>query len=175
MTSLSPWEVTATETSATSISRRRALLRSRFAAGSHGRGFWITLWTAAVIAELLALRPVLFEPAAPVRGVEVVLTLIGGSFAACGLIAWRRRPDSRSGMLMTATGFLFFVSPLLGQLDGELASTLRVLSFDWWVFPFVALLLTLLTSGRLQSHPRCAHRLGWRSTGRWLPRTPSRW
>ena len=151
MTSLAPWEVAAAETSATSLSRRRALLRSRFAAHTHGRAFWIALWAAAVAAELLALRPVVFDREAPIQGVEVVLTLIGGSFAACGLVAWRRRPDSRSGMLMTATGFLFFVSPLLAQLDGELASTLRVLSFDWWVFPFVTLLLTFLTSGRLQS------------------------
>jgi signal transduction histidine kinase len=151
MTSLAPWDATATETPATSLTRRRELMRSRFAGRTHSPALWIALWIATVVAELLALRPVLFEPAAPVKGVEVVLTLIGGSFAACGLIAWRRRPDSRSGMLMTATGFLFFVAPLLGQLEGALASTVRVLSFDWWIFPFVALILTLLTSGRLQS------------------------
>ena len=38
------------------------------------------------------------------RTVQVIYRLIGGSFAACGLIAWRRRPDSRSGLLMTAAG-----------------------------------------------------------------------
>jgi hypothetical protein len=51
---------------------------------------------------------------------------------------------------MTATGFLFFIDPLLGQLDGELAGTLRVLFVDYWIFPFVALILTPLTSGRLE-------------------------
>jgi len=109
------------------------------------------LWIAVVAAEALALRPVLWDREAPVQGIEVVFTLVGGSFAACGLVAWRRRPDSRSGMLMTATGCLFFVSPLLGQLGGELASTVRVLAVDLWIFPFVALILTLLTSGRLRS------------------------
>ena len=115
------------------------------------RAVLIALWVATVVFEALALRPVLFDREAPIQGIEVVFTLVGGSFAACGLIAWQRRPDSRSGMLMTATGFLFFVSPLLSQVDGELVSTLRVLFVDYWVFPFVALMLTLLTSGRLQS------------------------
>ena len=54
---------------------------------------------------------------APIQGLDVVFTLVGGSFAAFGLVAWRRRPDSRSGRLMTATGFGFFVQPLLSQLD----------------------------------------------------------
>jgi signal transduction histidine kinase len=112
---------------------------------------WIALWIAVAVAEALALRPVLFDRDAPVQGIEVVFTLVGGSFAACGLIAWRRRPDSRSGLLMVTTGFLFFVSPLLGQLDGELANTLRVLFVDYWIFPFVTLILTFLTSGRLQA------------------------
>src|SRR5687768_15167105 len=93
------------------------------------------LWVVAVAAEALALRP-LFERDAPVQGIEVVLTLVGGSFAACGLIAWRRRPDSRSGMLMTATGFLFLTPRLVSQLDGELAATVVVLGTDWWIFCF---------------------------------------
>jgi signal transduction histidine kinase len=112
---------------------------------------WIALWAAVAAAEVLALRPVLFDREAPIQGIEIVFTLVGGSFAACGLIAWRRRPDSRSGLLMVATGFLFFVSPLLSQLQGEFASTVRVLFVDYWIFPFVTLLLTLLTSGRLQT------------------------
>jgi signal transduction histidine kinase len=110
---------------------------------------WAALWIAAIVAEALALRPVLFDSDGPVQGIAVVFTLVGGSFCACGLIAWQRRPDSRSGVLMTATGFLFFVVPLLAQVDRPLAHTVRVLASDWWVFPFVALILTLLDSGRL--------------------------
>ncbi len=81
------------------------------------------LWIAVVVAELLALRPVLFDREAPIQWLDVVFTLVGGSFAAFGLVAWRRRPDSRSGRLMTATGFAFFVQPLLSQIDAPLAST----------------------------------------------------
>jgi len=32
----------------------------------------------------------------------------GWSLIACGLLAWQRRPDSRSGVLMVATGFAWF-------------------------------------------------------------------
>ena len=124
---------------------------SRLVARTPDGALWIALWVAVAVAEVLALRPVLFDREAPIQGIEVVFTLVGGSFAACGLLAWRRRPDSRSGPLMVVTGFLFFVQPLLGQLEGELADTLRVLCADYWIFPFVTLMLTLLTSGRLQT------------------------
>ena len=113
-------------------------------------GVWVALWVAAVVAELLALRPVLFDHEGPIVGIDVVFTLAGGSFAAFGLIAWRRRPDSRSGALMTATGFAFFASPLLSQLDGALASTVMILLVDAWIFFFVPLILTLLSRGRLR-------------------------
>ena len=107
-------------------------------------------WILVVAAELLALKPVLFESETPIQWLSVVFTLVGGSFAAFGLVAWRRRPDSHSGRLMTATGFAFFAAPLLGQLDAPLAQTVRVLFQDCWIFFFVALILTLLTRGRLQ-------------------------
>ena len=133
MTSLAPSEV--------------ARIRSRFAARSHSRTFWIAWWAAAVAGELLALRPFL---TGPVDGIGVVFALVGGSFCAFGLIAWHRRPDSLGGALMTATGFLFFAAPVLGPLEAPLAFTVYVLVVDLWIFPFVALLLTFLTAGRLQ-------------------------
>jgi signal transduction histidine kinase len=107
------------------------------------------MWVLAALAEALALRPVLWDAEAPVVELDVAFTLVGGSFAAFGLVAWRRRPDSHSGRLMTAAGFAFFVSPLLSQLDGALAHTATMLFVDVWIFFFVALLLTLLTAGRL--------------------------
>jgi hypothetical protein len=141
-----PWELGLTPPAR---SGARALVR--VGPATPDGALWIALWIAVVVAELLALRPVLFDREAPIQGIEVVFTLVGGSFAACGLVAWRRRPDSRSGLLMVATGFLFFIAPLLGQLQGELAKTLWVLFVDFWIFPFVTLILTLLTSGRLQT------------------------
>lgn len=96
------------------------------------RAVLIALGVAVVVAEAVALRPVLFDREAVVEGVEVqraiqgievVLALIGGSFAACGLIAWQRRPDSYSGLLMLATAVSFLAPPVLGQIDDAFAST----------------------------------------------------
>jgi hypothetical protein len=89
--------------------------------------------------------------------------LIGCSFVAFGLLAWRGRPDSRVGMLMTASGFGFFVAPLVTQFDGPVAFVVSVLFLDVWPFFLVALLLSLLT--RVACSPA--------STDGWSRRTPS--
>ena len=60
-----------------------------------------------------------------VPGYRLAFRLVGGAFVACGLIAWRRRPDSYSGLLMTATGFLLFVEPLFMQFDSPVVQTHR--------------------------------------------------
>ena len=106
---------------------------------------------AAVAVELFALRPVLFDREGPIDDSQVMYGLIGCSFVAFGLVAWARRPDSRVGMLMTAAGFGFFVAPVVIQFEGPVAFLVSVLLLDPWPFFFVALLLSLLTRGRLQS------------------------
>ena len=88
----------------------------RFAAPERRLGFWLALWAAVIAAEFGALVPVIFPGDERVPAVQVVYRLVGGSFAACGLIAWRRRPDSRSGLLMAVAGLGFFVSALVSQL-----------------------------------------------------------
>ncbi len=112
---------------------------------------WIALWTAAVAAEILALLPLIRSPESAGHPVYTILRLVGGSFAVCGLIAWHRRPDNRSGLLMTATGFAFFVTPLLSQLAAPVAQTLGYLLPDLWLLFFVLLMLTFLTGGRLRT------------------------
>ena len=87
----------------------------------------------------------------PVDPVQVVLRLVGASFAACGLVAWRRRPDNRSGLLMTLAGFAVFLAPVLGLLDHPVARTLALWLSDLWLLFFVPLVLTLLTGGRLRT------------------------
>ena len=49
----------------------------------------------------------LFDGGGDVTWVAVINRGVGGSFIVCGLIAWQRRPDNRTGQLMTMTGFLF--------------------------------------------------------------------
>jgi signal transduction histidine kinase len=123
----------------------------RFARTGHGPGFWILLWAGALAAEFGALVPVLFPNGAPAEAIDVAFRLIGGSFAACGLIAWRRRPDNHSGLLMTVTGFAFFVSPLLSQVAWPPAQVVALWLPDLWVLPFVLLVLTFLTGGRVRT------------------------
>src|SRR5215212_9603439 len=35
---------------------------------------------------------------------------VGWTLIACGLVGWSRRPESRSGVLMAATGFAWFAA-----------------------------------------------------------------
>ncbi len=122
----------------------------RFAVPERHRGFWVVMWILVVALEAAALAPFATGPE-PVEPVQFVFRLVGGSFAACGLIAWRRRPDSHSGRWMTATGFAFFAAPLLAQLDSPIAQTGAYLLPDVWLVFFVPLLLTFLTGGRLRT------------------------
>ena len=106
-------------------------------------------WSSA--AEFAALVPVIFPGEEQVEAVQVIYRLIGGSFAACGLIAWRRRPDSRSGQLMAMAGVGFFLSAIISQFHPPVAQTAAILLQELWAPFFVALLLTLLTGGRLET------------------------
>jgi signal transduction histidine kinase len=130
-------------------SAARSLRVPRLGVDEHGLAFFVALLALALVAEVLVLRPIVLTNEAPVSGIDVVFALVGGSFAVAGLIAWRRRPDSLTGLLMTATGFAFFISPLLRQVDGALAYTTWTLLVDLWIFFYVPLLLTLLTRGRM--------------------------
>src|SRR6478735_1001841 len=141
----------AAERASAQLSRASTRVVRRFAVPDRHLAFWIVMWVAVVAAEFGDLAPFIFGPEVPIEPVQIVFRLVGGSFAACGLIAWHRRPDSYSGRLMTATGFAFFASPLLAQLDSPLALTAAYLLPDLWVLFFVPLLLTFLTGGRLRT------------------------
>jgi signal transduction histidine kinase len=151
MIRLAPSDVVANPFASTSDDVPAALVMGRFAPGERRLGFWLALWAAAIAGEFGALVPVIFPGDERVETVQVIYRLIGGSFAACGLIAWRRRPDSRSGQLMAAAGAGFFISAILSQFDPPLAQTAAIVLQELWAPFFVALLLTLLTGGRLES------------------------
>jgi signal transduction histidine kinase len=108
----------------------------------------LVLWPLGIAAELAALF-FLFRDG-DVTAVAVVNRSVGGSFVACGLIAWQLRPDSRTGPLMTLTGFLFLAEAVLSGIDSHVAYTLGQWAANWWVIPFAALVLGF-PSGRLAS------------------------
>ena len=43
------------------------------------------------------------------------ISLTGWTLIACGLVGWARRPESRSGPLLAATGFAWFAANLAGD------------------------------------------------------------
>src|SRR6185369_5774687 len=97
-----------------SLSSSSARVARRFAPPVRHHAFWFVTWSAFVVVEVWVLAYFLVNgPVAPLPPVLVVFRIVGGLFAACGLVAWRRRPDNHSGRLMTATGLAFLASPLL--------------------------------------------------------------
>ena len=112
------------------------------------RLLWV-LWVLGAAAELMVLVD-LFRSGEPVTAIAVVNRSVGGSFIACGLIAWERRPDSRTGPLMTLTGFMFLAEAFLTAVGSDVAYTLGQWAGNWWTPPFAALVLGF-PSGRLSS------------------------
>ncbi len=135
-----------------SLSFSSARLARRFAAPVGHLAFWIVAWSAFVVVEAWVFVHFLVNgPVAPYPEVLMVFRIVGGLFAACGLVAWRRRPDNHSGRLMTATGFAFLASPLLLQFDSPLLRTAGLLLRNVWLLLLVAIVLTFLSGGRLRT------------------------
>jgi signal transduction histidine kinase len=73
----------------------------------------LALWPAAVAVGLAAERAAFGW--GDVRHWVPDLA-VGWTFAACGLLAWSRRPKSRTGPLLAATGFAWFAGNFAGSL-----------------------------------------------------------
>src|SRR3954449_2179682 len=149
MTPLTTWAVGASELMARPPARARVHGLSRLTAPTRSPWFWLTLWLSAAAAGFVAQVPALFGRGPPVPANEVFHNLSGVSFAACGLVAWRRRPDSAVGPMLTATGFGVLLSAILGQVDSPLAFTVVLLFGELWIALYAALILSFVTGGRL--------------------------
>src|SRR5215218_2114509 len=146
-----PWAVGAGELVARPVARGRTQALRRLTAPTHSPSFWLAMWAAAGVAGFVALRPALAGDGEPVPAHEVIHLLSGLSFAACGLVAWRRRPDSAVGRMLTLAGFGILVPPIVGQIDTPLTLTLATLFDELWIAAFVTLILSFVTGGRLAS------------------------
>src|SRR4051812_44681073 len=122
---------------------------SRLTAPTRSASFWLALWLAAAAAGFVALIPALFDRGPPVPASELFHDLSGVSFAACGLVAWRRRPDSTVGPMLTIAGFGVLLSGILDQIDSPVAFTLSLLFGELWIALYAALILSFVTGGRL--------------------------
>src|SRR4051795_57695 len=117
----------------------------RFSAPELSHGLWTGLWAALVAVVTIVIAETLTADETP-AGYRILFRLVGTAYVACGLIAWRRRPDSHSGLLLTAPGSLLFPEPLLNRFG-----SLGDLTEDLWSITIVWLLLTMLSGGRLTS------------------------
>src|SRR3954463_6774473 len=149
MTPLTTWAVGASELMARPPARARVHGLSRLTAPTRSPWFWLALWSATAAAGFVAQIPALTDRGPPVPLEEVLHNLSGVSFAACGLIAWRRRPDSAIGLMLTVAGFGVLVSAILGQVHSSLAFTLVLLFGELWIAVYAALILSFATGGRL--------------------------
>src|SRR5215208_6666554 len=131
------------------VARARVHGLGRLTAPTRSPWFWVALWISAATAGLVAQIPVLFDRGPPVPANEVFHNLSGVSFAACGLVAWRQRPDSAVGPTLTVAGFGVLLSAILGQVDSPLAFTLCLLFGELWIALYAALILSFVTGGRL--------------------------
>src|SRR5215208_2110688 len=131
------------------VARARVHGLGRLTAPTRSPWFWVALWISAATAGLVAQIPVLFDRGPPVPANEVFHNLSGVSFAACGLVAWRRRPDSAVGPMLTVAGFGVLLSAILGQVGSPLAFTLSMLFGELWIALYAALILSFVTGGRL--------------------------
>ena len=67
---------------------------------------------AAGLAVAIAAEAATYLPEEPAEAAGDAL--VGLAFLGLGLVAWQRRPSSRSGLLMVATGFAWFAGSLAG-------------------------------------------------------------
>jgi signal transduction histidine kinase len=106
----------------------------------------LLLWPAGIALGLIA-EQVAFGWGNPGRWVPDLA--VGWSFIGCGLIAAARRPESRSGAIMTATGFTWFAGNFshagLGAVDWSASHALYL-----YRGPLIHLILTY-PSGRPSS------------------------
>jgi signal transduction histidine kinase len=141
------WTVGASELVAGPPARARGL--HGLTVRTRSRWFWVALWAATAAAGVVAQIPVLTRGGPPVAVDDVIHNLSGVSFAACGLVAWRRRPDSAVGPMLTITGFGVLLAAILGQVDAPLAFTFVLLFGELWIALYAALILSFVTGGRL--------------------------
>jgi signal transduction histidine kinase len=110
----------------------------------------LALAAAGLLLGIVVVLTLATSAHAELRGWEAaVAVLIGWGFIGAGLYAWWRRPANNFGPLMTATGFLFFVSELAAS-DHTLVFTLATLGGNLFLAVVVHMLLAM-PSGRLRT------------------------
>jgi signal transduction histidine kinase len=123
---------------------------SRIAVDTRIRVARLGLWLAGAAVGAWLLNEVATADAVPTeeRVLALVVVVMGCSFMACGLVAWRHRPGKRLGPLMVLMGAAWLAGLAAETSTSGLLTTLGLLAVDGWVILLVFLLVSF-PSGRL--------------------------
>ena len=94
----------------------------------------------------------------------VLAATLGWGFIGAGLYAWWRRPENRSGALMTLVGFLWFLGSL-ESAEAAWAFTLGLAVSSLWLAALVQMLVAFPTGRVAPGLERNVVRLGWIAAG----------
>ena len=112
---------------------------------------WLLVAPAAIVVGAAATALMFLSDHQDVPRLQAVLVaLTGGSFITAGLLARTRRPRNRTGLLLIAVGFSWFISSGLVGSNDSLPWTIGV-SLSALPAGFLIHLLIAYPSGRLQS------------------------
>src|SRR3954452_7760629 len=142
MIRLMPWAVGGRELGSSPPARARVHGLGRLTAPTHSPRFWLALWISTAAAGLVAQIPALTGGDPPVPAHEVIHNLSGVSFAACGLIAWRRRPDFAFGSMLTVAGFGVLLPAIVGQMHSPVAFAASELFGELWIALYAPLMVS---------------------------------
>jgi signal transduction histidine kinase len=99
------------------------------------------------------------DDAAAAAWIVLALTL-GWGFAGAGIFAWWRRPENRTGPLMTLVGFMWFLGAL-GSADAAWAYTAGLALSGLWIGALVHMLVAFPTGRVEPGLERAVVLLGW--------------
>jgi signal transduction histidine kinase len=95
----------------------------------------------------------------PTLWIALALTM-GWGFTGAGIYAWWRRPENRTGPLMTLVGFMWFLGAL-SSADAPWAYTLGLVVSSLWVGALVHMLVAFPTGSVAPGLERTLVLLGW--------------
>jgi PAS domain S-box-containing protein len=110
---------------------------------------WLVALAAGLVAGGIALALVLTSDHVENTALQSVLGLVlGWSFIGSGIFAWARRPENRTGRLMVAVGFVWF----LGSLSASNSSVVYTIGTAFGALSLAAFihLLFAFPNGRLE-------------------------
>ena len=117
---------------------------------------WLLVAPAAIAVGAASSALMWFSDHQDAPQLQAVLgALTGGSFIAAGLVARSRRPENRTGLLLIAVGFTWFLSTGLVGSNDSLVWTIGV-ALSAIPAGFLIHLLLGYPSGRLESRPDLA-------------------